>query len=83
MALSELQKHLYSLPEQPDLIPYVASYYKERWGFCLSENQSHKLKDSNYHVFINSDLKDGNLTYGEIIIPGNVEEKKKEEIFFS
>ena len=83
MTLSELQKHLYSLPEQPDLIPYVTSYYKERWGFCLSEDQRRELRNGNYHVFIDSDLKDGSLTYGEIIIPGNVEEKRNEEIFLS
>jgi len=79
VTLSELQEHLYSLPEQPDLIPYVTSYYKERWGFCLCENQRRQLKDGNYRVFIDSDLKDGSLTYGEIIIPG----KAEKEIFLS
>lgn len=77
--LDELQKYLYSLPEQPNAIPYVTSYYKERFGFCLSHNQRQELKDCKYHVFIDSELTDGCLNYGEIIIPG----KSEKEIFLS
>ena len=39
MSLAELRKHLFTLPENPDWIPYRTSYYKESWGFCLSQNQ--------------------------------------------
>lgn len=79
VTLDELQQYLYSLPEQPDVIPYVTSYYKERFGFCISDNFRKQLKPGNYHIYINTELKDGSLTYGEIILPGETEQ----EIFLS
>ena len=75
----ELLEHVYTQPEQPDWIPYVTSYYKERWGFCMSENQKQSLTDAVYEVFIDSSLEAGSLTYGELILPGETED----EIFFS
>lgn len=75
----ELFDHLYTQPEQPDWIPYVTSYYKERWGFCVSENQKKELTDEEYHVVIDSTLENGSLTYGDLLIPG----KTEEEILFS
>jgi len=79
MSLEELDAHLYSLEDRPDAIPYVTSYYQERWGFCLTHNERKKLKKGKYQVVIDSELKPGSLTYGELIIPG----QKKEEIFLS
>lgn len=75
----ELDKHLYSLPQHPDWIPYVTSYYKEHWGFCITQNQREQLKDGHYHVVIKSRLFPGSLTYGELLIPGESEK----EIFLS
>lgn len=75
----ELLAHVYTQPEQPDWIPYVTSYYKERWGFCMSENQKRMLTDEKYEVCIDSTLEDGSLTYGELILPGETDD----EIFFS
>ena len=75
----ELDKHLFSSPEQPSAIPYVTSYYKERWGFCISEFERKKLEDGDYEVFIDSSLFNGSLTYGELIINGRL----NDEIFIS
>lgn len=77
--LEELKTIIYTQPEQPDAIPYVTSYYKERYGFCMTQNQKNNLKEDNYHIFIDSELKDGSLTYGEIIIPGD----SNKEVFLS
>jgi len=75
LSLDELLEIVYTQPDQPDVIPYVTSYYKERRGFCMSENQKKSLKNGKYHCVIDSELKDGSLTYGEIIIPGQTEKE--------
>ncbi|HOZ65928.1 MAG TPA: DUF4910 domain-containing protein [Burkholderiaceae bacterium] len=70
MTLDELRPHLMTLPEHPDWIPYRTSYYQEKWGFCLSQNQLDALPEDNYHVVIDSSLEVGSLSYGEYVIPG-------------
>lgn len=79
MDLESLRPHLFSHPEQPDLIPYRTSYYERNWGFCLPHRQWEALEEGTYEVMIDSSLKDGQLTYGEYYIPGDSEE----EILFS
>ena len=71
----ELLEHVYTQPDQPDWIPYVTSYYKERWGFCMSEKQKQTLTEAQYHVVIDSDLKEGSLTLGDIVIKGETDEE--------
>ena len=79
LSLEELMPHLYSLEGQPDVFPYVTSYYKERWGFSLTHRQKLSLQPGNYHAVIRSSLTEGSLTYGEMIFPG----RSSKEVFFS
>lgn len=79
LPLEELQMHLHSLPEMPAAIPYVTSYYKRSWGFCLPHDVRESLVSGNYRVTIESTLAPGSLSYGEIILPG----ESSQEVFLS
>ncbi len=86
----ELKEHLHYLEELPDAIPYRTSYYHEDWGFCLPFSQfsnlnsqlstlNSQLSNSEFEVFIDSELKDGSLSIGELLISG----KSKKEYLIS
>lgn len=79
LSFEELSKHLRYIEELPDAIPYVTSYYKETWGFCISYNEFKSLQKGNYKVVIDSSLFPGSLTYGECILKG----ESNEEVLFS
>jgi aminopeptidase-like protein len=85
---NELLSYIYTEPSQPDVIPYITSYYKERYGFCMTENQRKQIEadysdDSEFGVCIDSILEDGYLTYGEIVIPSINPNEVDNEIFLS
>jgi aminopeptidase-like protein len=71
--IEELRRHLHSLPDQPDWIPYRTSYSGETWGFCVTHRQIESLRDPSYRVVIDATLADGRLTYGECTIPGETD----------
>ena len=75
LPLAELKEHLYSLPEQPDWIPFRNSYYNRNWGFCLQHRRLEALAEGEYEACIDSTLEDGSLTYGEAFVPGESEDE--------
>jgi aminopeptidase-like protein len=75
MPLAELRQHLYTLPEQPDWVPYRTSYYAQRWGFCASQRLVDSLPDGDYEVCVDTTLADGHLTYGEYLVKGRSEQE--------
>lgn len=79
LSLAELRPHLHTLSDRPEWIPYRTSYYREDWGFCLAQKTLDRLADDEYEVHIDSDLKDGALTYGELLLPG----KRSDEVLIS
>ena len=79
LPLADLQKNLYSLKDNQNAVPYITSYYKENWGFSITQNERDNLENGDYEVCIDSKLFDGFLNYGELLIKG----ASKSEIFLS
>ena len=75
LPLSDLRARLHTLPQYTDWIPYRSSYYREDWGFCLTERASQALPEGRYHAVIRSRLYDGALTFGEFVHAGRTEEE--------
>lgn len=79
LTLDEMKPHIHTIAHLPDAVPYVISYYKERWGFCMSQKQLDTLPDGKYHVYIDSEKIDGELNFAQCILPG----KSKKEVLIS
>jgi aminopeptidase-like protein len=70
LSKDELLAHLHSLPDQPDAIPYVTSYYSPRWGFCIAHRDLERLPEGRYEIVVDTDLVDGSLTISDVVLPG-------------
>ena len=85
LSKKKLLENLYSLPNKPNAIPYITSYYKKRWGFCLTHKKKKEISknynlEDKFKVIINSSFNPkGYLNYGELILKG----KSKQEILIS
>ncbi len=75
LKLEELKKHLFTLPQYPDLIPYRTTYYEKTWGFCMKHAEFLKLKDDTYEVVIESSLEKGSMTIAECVTKGKTEKE--------
>jgi aminopeptidase-like protein len=79
----ELDKHLYSRDDLPDAVPYIISYYRRRWGFCISHKERLALPEGEYQVVVDTDLRGGDdggcMTLAECVLPG----ESDEEVFLS
>jgi len=71
LSFTELRDRLHTLPKLPDAIPYRTSYYKENWGFCLSQNQLDAMDhQETYEVCVDTTLEKGSLTYADCVLAG-------------
>jgi aminopeptidase-like protein len=75
ISLDELKKHIHTIPEKPDTIPYLTTYYNQDWGFCMSHNDFLNLNDSEYEILIDSKLDKGSMSIGEYYIRGETSDE--------
>ena len=71
MTLAELKPFLFTIPELPDAIPYLTSYYSDRWGFCLTHRQYERLQEGDYKVVVDTTHHRGSMSIAEAVSPGS------------
>jgi len=81
VSFEELKGHIRTLPDQPDAIPYVTSYYAKRWGFCMAHREFLQLPTTGeYTVSIHTSFRPGRLVVAESVLSG---ESDREVLFSS
>ena len=73
LPLEELRPHLHSIPELPDAVPYVTSYYQRNWGFCLPHRTVERLPEGTYRAHVDSEFVPGTLDIGQAVLAGESE----------
>ncbi len=74
--LEELSPHLHSLEHLPEAIPYVTSYYKKNWGFCIKDSVRKTLQQGTYTVEIDTKFVDnGGVPYAYTLLQGESEKE--------
>lgn len=81
LSLEELEKHFYTLPDQPTVIPHITSYYSPRQGFSLSHKEREAFLPRKHKAVFDAAFFSCYLTYGEIIISGETEEAEFLSLF--
>ena len=67
---AELDRHLHSLPDRPDAIPYRTSYWRDAWGFCVPDRLRRSLPEGEYEVVIDAEHREGSMSFGECVLAG-------------
>jgi len=76
ITFEELEPHLHYKKELPNAVPYITTYYKKRWGFCIDYNTFRYLpREGTYRVKIDSSLKSGSLTFGDLVLLGETSDE--------
>ena len=80
MYFNELKKNLHFRKDLTNAIPYVTSYYKKNWGFCISKNFYDKISKNKkkFNVVIKSNFKKSSQIMDKSLLG-----KSKKEILFS
>lgn len=74
LSLDDLQPRLHSIPSLPTAVPYVTSYYKRTWGFCLSQEQRDRLTPGTYTARIDAEFSsNGGVPFATCTLPGDSE----------
>ena len=79
LPLSKLKKHLHSYPNLPNGIPYITSFFDNKWGFCITEKELKSLPKGTYKVVVDTELYKGQLITADYVLKG----EKKDEIMFT